>query len=391
MAKGLETEAEVKAWLKTQLRGPDVFETVWEDDTVQECVVCYFQGRGGDRGELLSDIESAARRVLSIVRKATKEREGRQAGISQRVRLPGPDLDAYQQGRAEAFAAFAAREAARHPDVRAFRRDVLDDRLLTRQEVDDFVQSIVLSLASLEQCKAWGIPPGGHTERRTGGGYGEGSLEYHIDPPGTTIRLDVPGGFDLIDPPTLAYPVERETGDAPIWTYPGSVLDTLRVLCEELARSFGWEIPAVVRFVLTGERPPCEPVRSSATVTMMGSHRRVGITLQLDAWLSDDEVTRAYREARDELGVPKNVPVKERTLRLFRFVTERTDDAGRRPSWRELCDEWNRAEPDAQSRYVSYFERDYERGMQHVLYPTCRFFKILDAQADREDTDEPDA
>ena len=41
--------------------------------------------------------------------------------------------------------------------------------------------------------------------------------------------------------------------------------------------------------------------------------------------------------------------------------------------------------------YVSYFERDYERGMQHVLYPTCRFFKILDAQADREDTDEPDA
>jgi hypothetical protein len=74
--------------------------------------------------------------------------------------------------------------------------------------------------------------------------------------------------------------------------------------------------------------------------------RRKLFTLIFATWIAEKTIHRAYAGARDLLRQGDNRPLVDKTPAVFRFVTERTDDEGRRPlSWPNPTDLWNEEPP----------------------------------------------
>ena len=59
-------------------------------------------------------------------------------------------------------------------------------------------------------------------------------------------------------------------------------------------------------------------------------------------WISEKTFRKAYRKCQKVVQGGDNRRMQERTLAVMRFVTERTDDEGNRPSWSQLTDLWNK-------------------------------------------------
>jgi hypothetical protein len=91
---------------------------------------------------------------------------------------------------------------------------------------------------------------------------------------------------------------------------------------------------------LTGERPEVVPLRFSY-------HRgRQVFTLNFAPWISERTIRKAYRKGQKVVQGGDNRPMKERTLAVMRFVTEHTNDEGRRLlAWAQLTDLWNKEHP----------------------------------------------
>jgi hypothetical protein len=72
-------------------------------------------------------------------------------------------------------------------------------------------------------------------------------------------------------------------------------------------------------------------------------HRRRRIfTLNFAPWISEKTFRKAYRKCQKVVQGGDNRRMKDRTLAVVRFVTEHTDDEGRRLlSWSQLTDLWN--------------------------------------------------
>ena len=65
------------------------------------------------------------------------------------------------------------------------------------------------------------------------------------------------------------------------------------------------------------------------------------ITMTIDAWVSDDTVLQAYREAQRQVLKRDNRPLGEHSLALVRFIAELGTDE--KMTWDERMTAWNRA------------------------------------------------
>ena len=325
-----------------------------------------------------------------------------------------------------------------HPEVVRFRDEVLGGKTLSLEQAHKLLGSYAARFFPLEWFSDWRIPVVGHTSEIIVG-YDWGSHEQEVDhrvtlrvhPPGVTKRVryahpDTPildedadqissrcllmkkrGSVtppynvelpeDLEDmKPTSPPPIllsNYETPNRPMSVWPGSVVDKLYVLVEELADVFRWPShightkatrlwskDAAAKFVLTGVAPlatlvplvPLVPLARPIDARLkleenkyLGSQRR--IELNISPWVSAKEVTRAYKRMQKQVLEGRNRQPEPKTLEVACFVwEEERRHEYNRPSWRVLCDRWNKEHPKDRFEDYRHFRTYFTRGAEAV-------------------------
>jgi hypothetical protein len=197
------------------------------------------------------------------------------------------------------MSSLVAEEAAKEPDVVAFRQQQLGDRLLRLDEVATWIAK-------------QGVEDG---EGRRGD-----ILEYVGS-----------------DPWPLRHPATE-----------GGVLDSLRSLSSRLARIYGWQPFQASTFVLTGVPPLIAGIRSEAIggIPLSSTTR---IVLDVDPASTPRDVMQHYSRVRGRLTAAGSQPVSEKDLKLAGFVAERSnlDRHQLIESWNDRFPDWVYHDPDA--------------------------------------------
>jgi hypothetical protein len=373
----------------------------------------------------LKALAEMSNRFLPTLRRVSGESSRKRPGRQENPEFT-PSLSPEEAERAAAFEEYLAYAANFDRNLHRFRDRVLGGRLLTAEKARALVQSPAARFFGDPWFEFGGgsIPLTGH--RATLEGY-ERKREGHRVRHRATVSVDPPGIIEFAERWTHepAHKVIRarrndEVGDSePLsfvnaegrvqvsWVWEGSLLEELLRLSKKLAKRYLWESAQATMFVLTGEIPARPPLRVSyewkgAGVGSKALKASQGVvTLEVAPWVSAKSVHRAFREAQSRILNRDNRPIKEKNLRLFRFVTERLEPTGlledggpqlppgeegmtedelivhgafeKRPKGRKLVQEWN-AQPWVQANQWTYggstgrFCRDYHQTRVRLAY-----------------------
>src|SRR5215213_2852842 len=175
-------------------------------------------------------------------------------------------------------------------------------------------------------------------------------------------------------------PIESRGKPVPSWLWPGSVVDNLYELSEELANTFDWPSSAMDEFgrprneaaswfVLTGEAPEVRPL-DARWITKGGSeylNPQWRILLTVPPWLPEVEVSRAYRLMQQQILEGRNRLPDPKTLEVARFVWEQQRRNGyERPHWTEFFEQWREQYPGAPIKSYNNFRTICMRGVEAV-------------------------
>jgi hypothetical protein len=163
----------------------------------------------------------------------------------------------------------------------------------------------------------------------------------------------------------LAY--QNRTIDWQIHVAQGSPLDRLRMLADELSRSYPWHPSQAAAFVLEGLLPLATPLL--VHVPQVPPDIRPGrsrIVLEVDAWVPAASVLDAYRDIQRKLLPGHNKQIGARAIELVRFLA--LDPSG---TWPERLRRWNSAHPDWAFPNFRNFRSAAVRA-RHSLLPAYR-------------------
>lgn len=306
--------------------------------------------------------------------------------------------------------------ANHHPKVVQFRERVLGESILTFDKAQGFLGSYAARFLPLEWFTDWGIPLVGHASKIVGEydwGEQKDELDHRVtirvNPPGAIERLryahpntpildedralistrcvlmkksgmvmppydvDLPENLEEMRPASQSSPIllgNYQTPIRPSSVWPGSVIDDLYKLSEELADTFRWPGKDTTRglgrwwrqdaaavFVLTGVAPLMHPVdaRLKLKESRYASPQwRIG--LDISPWVSAEEVSRAYKRIQDQVIEGRKRLPDPKTLEVTRFVWEQERLNGyKKPPWRILFERWNKKhEEDPKAQFETY-------------------------------------
>lgn len=237
----------------------------------------------------------------------------------------------------EALSAVVAELAREDPEVIAFRREVLDGRLL-------------IDMPSLEQRDSvtdW--------------------LEREI---AREQPLLAAGGAAAV---WFTYSEVFEEGPIQARVAPGGILDRLRTLGETLAAHYRWSPAAAIAFVLTDEEPTIDAVTAKieGDVTLPALSR---ISLSIDPVMPPAAVARAYQQARSHLARRRIREMPPKSLALAAFAAWRPPrEPLKQQIWlwnawvAEVHPEW-RYDP-ARNTQRANFARDRKQASKRLLAP----------------------
>jgi len=380
-----KTEQEVREWVATRLGKGDIPSLVWAGRKVQQYLYEYFDyddDPGEDEailGLILDQVEDGLPLYLA-------DPEGTHSKGARKPLLNLP-LSPHEEARAQAQAAYLAREAATQPFVARFRKRILgyvstgpastgQGGLLEIAEAAEFISSAALRCLSPWECRARGIPLVGHQAAPYSETYtpiADQKIRCEVTASGKKLK-----GWlrdRRVVPMIVFYDTESLLGEKlerkEFVVHERSVIDESRKVALQLERWYGWERGEALRFLLTGKAPMVDPIR--------GQTKRVRddieetalneITLVIKPWVSEASVIRAFQEGRRYLiGERKVTWSKARNFRILRFVIEHTSETGQPPKLSQLMTLWNETcPPEDRADTAQHFARDYRRA-QNALW-----------------------
>ena len=292
-------------------------------------------------------------------RTSTRQRQERQVSLNIPVEPTEREKD-----MTAAFREYLAVHAAQRPIVRRFRREYLPDGRLYTDDHDILLlleeQKVVKTeTTNLQQYLYENrgkpddvVPIVFSTEPPPGDGLGGSSLkelaeqiaEEEIDQErqmeedwwgkGREGQEDI-SWYDFFDGDPTEEDVAEERQRQKVWE--GHFGTQLEILGEWLAAKYPWEnVGDAVVFLISG-RPPrlAQPLSANSN---MGN---ATYSLTFSPWISEETLMRAYRAIRV-------TPPGDKTVRVLRFVSGQADDDGVLPTWDELHERWNAANPEAE-------------------------------------------
>lgn len=217
-------------------------------------------------------------------------------------------------GRHQVVSFLRAREAADDPRVVAFRANYMGNRLL-----------------SLDQLEEWVANQAGNEN-----GSKQSSILEYLGTHGQLLR-------------------QRTTV--------GGRLEELRSLSLELVERWGWEPHQASTFVLTDLAPLSEPIRARIAGGWPNS-ATTRLVLEVDPAVGPRAVMKRYKAFRRQLVLGRVRNVEDKRLRLVVFVANRPGE-----SWEELMGVWNGVHPEWAYRTLAEFKRDAQLTRYRLLEP----------------------
>ena len=223
-------------------------------------------------------------------------------------------------------------ESSRDAGVRMFRSEVLDNTLLSRDMVAEWIQ---------QQAKVDGEPTIWLKEVPISSEY-KGELFNWISNQQVRqpLKIELPASFKYsFSAHVLKY------GSLDEWTYAvptciEGVLERLRNLSERLAEEYGWQEAQATLFVLTGEVPFIDPLHVRHEMKSSSMYFRQRIVLDVDTSISSNEIAKGYNQVRKGIKTRPSGKLSEKHLRLATFDAEQPKEE----SWAKKLAEWNRTE-----------------------------------------------
>lgn len=317
------------------------------------------------RDGFVPDVLSGDERFEPLVQRAREYLNLMRAGgpeIDSEPRELTPPKQSLLSKRMHAVSTLLANEAAEYDPVVNFRREVLGDKLLKADEVEDWIHS---QYSSQPGITYWAsevpLPVGTNILKHSGNGY------LFTDPP-LLVNEKSPtiGKIEVRD---LSYRSHVDSSTKGVSIYSGGPLGRLWRLCEKLQQIFGWNQTQCTSFVLTGEPPLIPPAwlkpdfRTPYEVTSR-------ITLEIDPAVSPKEVAQFYRNARSEVVSNRYRSQSQKHLQLAVFSVSRSESE----PWADQLAAWNEKYPDwaYTSDRVKNFSRDCQQARRRLLHPDFR-------------------
>lgn len=289
-----------------------------------------------DRRETWALLKRRARKLLSL---------SRPNGVN-----PKPAPQAVRESRpaanrSYAMSALLAADARTLPEVRHFRREVLQDRLMTHEEAVDWIE-------------ARGAKNGEHVDIFLDGKPCD-DLQRALDSIASRSASNLRRESRLLD---YGKPDSKWVCLIPFAK--DGELARLSALADSLCRRYHWRKASAVIFVLTG----LAPLIGAQIGWQVGGPGPRRITLDIPDWYHEEDVVAAYRQARASmLGKHRQSrTLSERTAALVVFVCDSLDERGLPlGGWEAIRKEWNSAHPEwayqSDTRIASDFRRAEKR------------------------------
>ena len=260
--------------------------------------------------------------------------------------------------RSEVISIFVAEEASEDAGVRLFRTEVLGDKLLPLEEVEEWIKqqsqkdgppTIWLNNIPLPQAKTNELI----------------KLIQGITPDVPKLLLEIPMdqviGTMNLQAHVLKYPGLDEWARS-ISTVVGGVLEHLRRLSDRLAEKYKWSQAQATTFVLTGRIPLISSINATLKIHSRSLFSR--IVLDVDPAMSPREIAMHYSRNRKEIMATRHRNLSEKHMQLALFDSKRL----KTETWAIKMDEWNKTHP-AEWKYeeVSNFAHDCLQSQRRLL------------------------
>ena len=142
------------------------------------------------------------------------------------------------------------------------------------------------------------------------------------------------------------------------WPPPGDLFETL---AKWLLDKYPWASKEDAEVFLITGRPPrlVEPLRAAQ------DDANAAYSITFSPWISEETVVQAYRAIQSSFQRPP----RDKTVQVLKFVSEQADDEGILPSWAELYDLWNAANPNHRFVDRSALYKAYRRAVEALVPP----------------------
>lgn len=258
----------------------------------------------------------------------------------------------------EVISIFVAEEASEDTEVHLFRTEVLGDKLLPLDGLEEWIRQQAqkdghsttwLNNVPLPQTKARELI----------------KLVQGSTPDTPPLSLEIPLGQMMgtvsLHVHLLQYP-GLDGWERSIPTSAGGILEYLRRLSDGLAEKYKWSNAQAVAFILTGGIPLISSI--STTLKMNSRPLFSRIVLDVDPALSPREIAMHYRRSRKEIMAARhrNLSEKHMQLALFDLKQPKTE------TWAIKMDGWNKTY-QAEWKYeeVSNFAHDCLQAQRRLL------------------------
>jgi hypothetical protein len=262
--------------------------------------------------------------------------------------------------RAHALSILIAESASQDEEVRRFRGDVLNDKLLELDQVEPWIEDQAQvdkgAGRSSRLLQMVPVPP-----------------EHNIRPEQNSYCLDPPLTLEALTPPatlhikTLEYLVPGDEWVRRVPVAIGGALERLQIISERLAQNHRWHPAQATLFVLTG----AAPLISILSVEVQPTNRGVitgpsRIALTVDPMVPPEKVRASYERIRQKIVGKGHREMRERQFKLAVFTKLSPEEE----PWAERVAKWNEMVPDKLGyRSTSNFKRDAERAVERLLNP----------------------
>lgn len=317
-----------------------------------------------DEGHL-GRVESGERDLAWLVERVVNFHDA--AGSAFRVLQPKPQLVPKTNPQADQISArsmLLAREAGQLPEVQAFRRDVLNGRMLKPEEVETWVKTASKTDEAADR-------PGGYVTVPQPKGAQVSFRDKHL-----ALEPDTLAGSPVVrlSSEFLAYGVPESAWIRRTVARYGGILDRLRHLAESLERRYDWPEALGTLFVLTDMVPLVSRVRQ----TVHGGSGRITFNIDV-ATVTPRQLAQFYGRTLARLRKGRRIrALTTKHLRLAVFAVERSEK-----SWGRRFTEWNKEFPKWRYTAESNFRRDALQAERRLVEPAFSLSDTFDYATDR--------
>jgi hypothetical protein len=264
------------------------------------------------------------------------------------------------QTRAHALSILIAESASKDEEVRRFREDVLDGRLLELDQVEHWIEDQVQvdkgAGRSTRLLQLVPLPPKHNIRREQKGDF--------LDPPLNLKMLTRPA---TLHKKTLEYLVAGDEWVRRVPVAIGGALERLQVLSERLAHNHRWHPAQATLFVLIGATPLISVLSMEVQPSSSGASTGLSrIVLTVDPMVPPAKVRTSYERIRQKIVGKRHREMRERQFKLAVFTKLSPEEE----PWAKRMAKWNDIVPK-KLRYgsTSNFKRDAERAVERLLNP----------------------